>query len=119
MVSSLVYFFRLTYYVMFDFYKNYKVPLYVLLINKRVFLDHLRLSTTNQALGLAILFTAAFGTGVFFCCFYSFVSATIDYSYTSTQSYATVLESGMLYFMQYFYFYFLYFVIVGVLIATS
>jgi hypothetical protein len=67
MVSSLVYFFRLTYYVIFDFYKNFKSPFFFLLVNKRLTLDILKFSAPTQAFGLIILFVAACVSGVFFC----------------------------------------------------
>lgn len=119
MASSLVYFFRLTHYVVFDFYKNFKSPFFFLLVNKRVTLDTLKFSAPNQALGLAILFIAACVSGAFFCWLNNLVPVSVDYSFDDTQAYINTLSAGVLYFAQYFYFYFLYFVILGVLLTVS
>jgi hypothetical protein len=119
MVSSLVYFFRLTYYVIFDFYKGFKSPFFFLLISKRVLSSTIKFSAPNQVLGVAILFSAAFITGSFFCWFSECLPVAVDYSGDASRAYVSTLSAGVLYFAQYFYFYFLYFVILGVLTTTS
>lgn len=119
MVSSILYFFRLTYYVVFDFYKNFKSPFFFLLVNNRLFLSNFRFSAPNQTVGLSILFVLACFTGLFFCWLSSVVPVYINYSFDNSQIYTSILPVNILYLSQYFYFYFLYFTVLGVLIIVN
>ena len=119
MVSSILYFFRLTYYVVFDFYKNFKSPFFFLLVNRRLFLNNFRFSAPNQTVGLSILFVLACFTGLFFCWLSGVVPVYINYSFDNSQIYTSILCVSALYLSQYFYFYFLYFTVLGVLIIIN
>jgi NADH-quinone oxidoreductase subunit L len=119
MVSSILYFFRLTYYVVFDFYKNFKSPFFFLLVNRRLFLNNFRFSAPNQTVGLSILFVLACFTGLFFCWLSGVVPVYINYSFDNSQIYTSILSVSVLYLSQYFYFYFLYFTVLGVLIIIN
>jgi NADH-quinone oxidoreductase subunit L len=119
MVSSILYFFRLTHYVVFDFYKNFKSPFFFLLVNKRLSLSNLKFSAPNQTVGLLMLFVPACFTGLFFCWLSAIVPISINYSFDNSQTYISILSSSTLYFAQYFYFYFLYFIVSGVLVTVN
>lgn len=119
MVSSILYFFRLTYYVVFDFYKNFKSPFFFLLVNKRLSLSNLKFSSPNQTVGLLMLFVPACFTGLFFCWLSAIVPISINYSFDNSQTYISILSPSTLYFAQYFYFYFLYFTVSGVLVTIN
>jgi formate hydrogenlyase subunit 3/multisubunit Na+/H+ antiporter MnhD subunit len=67
MLSSLVYFFRLIFYVTFDFYKGVKAtPYYFLLVVKQNAVDQVKLTTFNHVLAVCILLVSSFATAVFF-----------------------------------------------------
>lgn len=109
MLASLVYFFRLIFYVTFDFYKGVKAtPYYFLLVVKQNAVDQVKLTTFNHVLAVCILLVSSFATAVFFNWLLTYNVLTFDYTFEVSGFELSLLKLAAAYSSYYIYFYYIY-----------
>lgn len=119
MLSSLLYYFRLVFYVTFDFYKNIKfLPQNTLSVVRKSFTNILSSTTKNHILSVLILFFFSIVTTLVFSWFYTSSSISFD-SITLTGWELLILNLGVIYNTYYIYFYFVYLLLVLLLLLVN
>lgn len=112
MLSSLVYFFRLVFYVTFDFYKNVKAtPYYFLMLTKDVAIKELKLVTINHIVAVTILLTASTVVGFCFAWLLSSNPLSFEYAFDLSGFELGLFKLAAVYSSYYVYFYYIYAVI--------
>lgn len=112
MLSSLIYFFRLVFYVTFDFYKNVKsIPYYFLMLTKDVSTSELKLVTINHVVAVSILITASLIIGLSFSWLLTSNALTFEYALEFSGFELGLFKLAAVYSSYYVYFYYIYAVI--------
>lgn len=109
MLSSLVYFFRLIFYVTFDFYKGIKAtPYYFLLVVKQNTVDQIKLTTFNHVLAVFILLLSSLATAIFFNWLLTYNVIPFEYTFELSGVELSLLKLANVYSSYYIYFYYIY-----------
>lgn len=119
MLSSLLYYFRLVFYVTFDFYKNIKsLPQFTLSAVAKSFTDVLSLTSINHILSVLILFFFSIITVLFFSWFYS--NSPILFEGCNLSGWELLLLNlGVIYNTYYIIFYYIYFLLILLLLFVT
>lgn len=117
LLTSILYFFRLTFYALYDFYKNVKFfPNIFLSINDKPADEGITLSTKNHFVAVLFLFFMALLCMLFFSQFYGTGSLFYESALEINNAAWMLLQLGFLYQTYYIYFYVLYALFIFLLI---